>query len=137
VLKGAEARDGVEGSERLTRNTPRVVKVDVEPVTAAGRGLGRGQGDADPGRADAPDVVQQPAPPAAEVEYATTGFEAELLGDIVVLAALCLLQAQGKIAVELGSAEIGELSETEPDDAVSQRIGEIKVFAISAEPVAS
>jgi hypothetical protein len=48
-----------------------------------------------------------------------------------MLALLSGLEAQGEVAVELGAAEVRELTEAEPDDPVGQRIREVKVSAVS------
>jgi hypothetical protein len=42
-----------------------------------------------------------------------------------MLPALCLFEAEGEVAVELGAAEIGELAEAEPKDPVGQRVREV------------
>jgi len=91
-------------------------------MPAARRGLGRGQRDSDSARADAPAVVEQPSPPTAEIEYAPAGFETDLLRDIVVLTSLCVLQAEGEIAVELGAAEIRQLAQAEPKTSRCRRL---------------
>src|SRR5450755_1875801 len=48
-----------------------------------------------------------------------------------MLAPLGLLEAQGEVAVVLGAAEVRELSQTEPEDAIDQRIGELEILAVS------
>ena len=53
-----------------------------------------------------------------------------------MLATLGLLEAQGEIPVVLGAAEVRELSQTEPEDAIDQRIGELEIRAVShPEPI--
>ena len=130
MLEGAEARDGVERAEAVARDLPRVVEVDVEAVAPAGRRLRGGQGDADPGAASAADEVEQRAPAAAEVEHAPARSDPDLLGHVLVLAPLGLLEAQREVAVVLGSAEVRELSQAEPEDAIDQRVGELEVVAV-------
>src|ERR671911_2808784 len=130
VLEGAEARHGVERAEAVAGDLPRVVEVDVEAVPPAGRRLSGGQGDADSGAAPTPDEVQERAPPAAQVEHAPARSDPDLLGDVLVLAPLSLLEAQGKVTVVLRSAEVRELSQAEPEDPIDQRIGELEVLAV-------
>ena len=48
MLEGAEARDRVEGAERVAVDLQRVLEVHVQAVAPAGLGLRGGQGDADP-----------------------------------------------------------------------------------------
>jgi len=130
VLEGAQARDGVERAEVFAGDLPRVVEVHVEAVPPAGRRLRGGQGDAQPGAAPAPDEVKERAPAAAQVEHPPSRLDPDLLGHVGVLAPLSLLQAQREIAVVLGCAEIGELSQAEPEDAIDQRAGELEVVAL-------
>ena len=61
-------------------------------------------------------VVQQRAPAAAEVEHPPPGRDADLLGDVLVLAPLRLLEGEREVAVVLGAAEVGKLAEAEPED---------------------
>ena len=107
-----------------------VVQVDVEAVPPARRRLRRRQRDADPDAAAAADEIEQRAPAAAEVEHPPARPDPDLLGDVLVLAPLSLLEAQREVAVVLRPAEVGQLSETEPEDAVDQRIGELEVLAL-------
>ena len=130
VLEGAEARHRVERAEAVAGDLARVTEVDVQAVPPAGRRLRGGQGDADPDAAPAPDEVEQPAPAAAEVEHAPSRADPDLLGHVLVLAALSLLEAQGKVTVVLRSAEVRKLSETEPEDAIDQRIVELEIRAV-------
>ena len=106
------------------------MEVDVEAVPPAGRRLGGGQGDADPDAAPAPDEVEQPAPAAAQVEHAPSRADPDLLGHVLVLTALSLLEAQGEVTVVLRSAEVRELSQAEPEDAIDQRIVELEILAV-------
>ena len=130
MLERAEARDAVEHAEALARHLPRIEQVDVEPVPAARRRLRGGQGHADPGAAPAPDIVQQRTPPAAQVEHTPPRPDPDLLGHEGVLAPLSLLETQREVAVVLGSAEIRQLTQAEPEDAIDQRIGELEVLAL-------
>src|SRR3954451_6291954 len=130
VLEGAEAGDGVERAERVARDLAGVAQVHVEPVPLAGRLLGAREGHADARAALLPHEVEQRAPAAAEVEYAATGFDADLLRHVLVLAALRLLEGLREVAVVLRAAEVGELAEAEPEDAVDQRVGELEVLAL-------
>ena len=118
MLEAADARDGVERAEGVAGDPPRIVKVDVEAVPPARRHLRRGQRDADPRAAAVADEVQQRPPPAAEIEHPATGSDADLLGHVLVLAPLGLLEAQREITVVLGAAEVRELSQTKPEDAI-------------------
>ena len=68
------------------------------------------------------DEVQQRTPPAAEIQHAPAGSDADLLGDVLVLAPLSLLEAQRKVAVVLGSAEVRQLAQAQANDAIDQRI---------------
>jgi hypothetical protein len=99
-------------------------------LPAARRRLRGGQGHADPGAAPTPDVVQQRTPPAAEVEHAPPRPDSDLLGHEGVLAPLSLFETQRKVAVVLGSAEIRQLTQAEPEDTIDQRIGELEVLAL-------
>src|SRR5437588_3083997 len=97
----------------------------------AGGHLRGGQGDADTGAARVADEVQERPPAAAEIEHPAARPDAYLLGHILMLAPLGLLEAQGEITVVLGAAEVRELSQTEPEDAIDQRIGELEIRAVS------
>jgi hypothetical protein len=46
-----------------------------------------------------------------------------------VLAALGLLEAEREVAVELRAAEVRQLAQAEPEDAVGERVGEVEVAA--------
>jgi hypothetical protein len=48
-----------------------------------------------------------------------------------VFAPLSLLETQRKVTVVLRPAEIGEVPQAQPNDTIDQRIGELKVLAIS------
>ena len=74
---------------------------------------------------------KQRPPPAAEIEHPATRPDAYLLGHILMLAPLGLLEAQREITVVLGAAEVRELSQTEPEDAIDQRIRELEIRAVS------
>ena len=63
-------------------------------MTPAGRGLRRRQGHAHPGGAAIADRGQKRPPSTAQVQHATARLDADLLGYVVVLAALGLLEAQ-------------------------------------------
>ena len=130
MLKRAEARHGVERAEALPVDLARVLEVDLEPVPAAGRQLRRGQRHPHPGAAARPDVGEQRTPAATEVEQAPPRPDPDLLGHVVVLAPLRLLETQREVPVELRAAEIRQLTETEPDDPVGQRVGEVDVPAV-------
>ena len=92
-----------------------------------GRHLRRGQRDADPGATSVADEVQQRPPPTAEIEHAAARPDPDLLGDILMLAPLGVLEAQGEVAVVLRAAEVGELTQTQPKDPIDQRIGELEI----------
>ena len=113
------------GPKRLARQRARVEQPHVEPVAAARGGLRRGQRDADPGPALRAHVVQQRAPPAPEIEQPPAGPDPDLLGDVLVLAPLRLLEAAREVAVVLGPAEVRQLAEAEPEDAIDQRVREV------------
>ena len=130
VLERAEAGHRVEAAEVVGRDPPRVLEVDVQPVAPAGRRLRRGQGDPHAGGAPAAGEVEQRAPAAAQVEHAPPGPDPDLLGHVLVLAPLGLLEAEREVAVVLGSAEVGQLSQAEPEDAIDQRVGELEVVAV-------
>src|SRR5207245_1051811 len=103
---------------------PRILKMDVEAVTPTRRNLRRGQGHPDPNASAIANVVEQSAPATAQVEDPPTRADPKLLGHVVILASLRLFQAQREITVVLGAAEVGQLSQAQPNDAVGQRIGE-------------
>src|SRR5919109_1603205 len=105
------------------------MEADVEAVATAGDHLRRGQGHPEPRCADAPDVVEQASPPAAEIEDSPSRLDSDLLGHVVVLASLGLLEGQREVAVVLGSAEVGEFPQAETDHAIRQRVAEIDLLA--------
>src|SRR5439155_1490471 len=73
-------------------------------------------------------------PPApAQVEQPSAGPAPNLLGDVVVLASLSLFEAEGEVTVVLRAAEVGEVAQAEPKDAIDQRIGELEVLLVSHE----
>src|SRR5436305_2705699 len=103
----------------------------VQTVAPAGGELRLGKGDAHACRADVPDVVEQAAPAATEVEDPSPGGDPDLLSHVLVLAALSLLEGQREVAVVLRPAEIRELAQAQTDDAVGQRVAEIDVLLVS------
>jgi len=103
-------------------------------VLPAGLQLRRRQGHADPLPTALAVVGEQRPPAAAEIEQPPSRPDSDPLGDVIVLAALRLLEGQREVAVELGAAEIGELAEAEPEDPVDQRVREIEVTAIGDRP---
>src|SRR5215211_8420899 len=129
VLEGAEAGHCVEAAEAVAADLPSVLEVHVQAVPPAGRRLRRRKGDAHPAPATLADERQQRPPATAEVEHPPAGPDADLLGHVAVLAALSLLEAHGEVTVVLGPAEVRQLPETEPEDAVDQRVGEFEVLA--------
>jgi hypothetical protein len=48
-----------------------------------------------------------------------------------MLAPLGLLEAQREVTVVLGAAEVREFPQTEPEDAIDQRIRELQIRAVS------
>src|SRR5271155_2949722 len=88
------------------------------------------EGHAQPGGANISYELDQRSPPATEVENTPARSDPDQLSHILVLAVLSLEQAQGEVAVVLGSAEVSQLSQAEPEDAIGQRIGEVDVIAI-------
>ena len=134
MFKRAEARYGVEGAEAPPVDLARVLEVDLEPLPAASRQLRRGQRHPHPSPSARPDIGEQRSPAAAEVEQATLGPDPDLLGHVIVLAPLRLLEAEREVPIELRAAEIGQLTEAEPDKPVGQRVGEVDVLAIRHPP---
>ena len=130
MLERAEARNRPELSERLPADRTGVVKADVEPVPAAGGHLRGRQSHSEPGSADLANVVEQTAPATTEVQQSAIVGDPDLLGDVVVLAALSLLERKRKVTVVLCAAEIGQLAEREPDYAIGQRVAEVDVSAV-------
>jgi hypothetical protein len=51
-----------------------------------------------------------------------------------VLSPLRLLEAEREVSVVLGAAEIGQLSEAEPEDPVDQGVGEVEIRAVGDRP---
>src|SRR5215212_2584008 len=129
VLEGAQAGHRVEATEAVAADLPSVLEVHVQAVPPAGRRLRRRQGDAHPAPATLADEGQQWPPATAEVEHPPARPDTDLLGHVAVLAALSLLEAHGEVTVVLGPAEVRQLPETEPEDAVDQRVGEFEVLA--------
>jgi hypothetical protein len=105
--------------------------MDVEPVPPARRRLRRGQRDTDPGAAAAVDESEERAPATAEVQHAPSRPDPDLVGHVLVLALLSLFETEREVAVVLGPAEVGQLTETEPEDTIDQRIGELEIRAVS------
>jgi hypothetical protein len=70
-------------------------------------------------------------PPTAKIEHPAAWPDTDLLGHIVMLAPLCRLEAQREVTVVLGATEVGEFSQTEPEDAIDQRISELLIRAVS------
>jgi hypothetical protein len=138
VLKRPEARDRIKPAKGLARHPTRVANVDVEAVATASCCLSRGQRYAQPARADVTNVVQQPAPTTAEIKHPSPRPNPDLLGHVLVFAALRLLKAQREVAVVFGSAEVRQLAQAESNDPISQRIGEVQVLTVghgSARPL--
>ena len=131
MLEATDTRHGVERAEAVAGDLTRVVQVDVEPVPPTGSHLRGGQRDADPGATPGADEIQQRPPAAAEIEHPAARPDAYLLGHILMLAPLGLLEAQGEVTVVLRAAEVRELSQTEPEDAIDQRVGELEIRAVS------
>jgi hypothetical protein len=131
VLEGAQARHGVERAKALGGDLPRILEVDVQAVAPARSDLRGGQGDAHPGGTLIASEVQERPPATPEVEHPSAGADAYLLGYVVVLAPLSLLKTERKIAVVLGSTEVRELPQAEPEDAIDQRIRELEICAVS------
>ena len=127
MLKRAETCHGFELAEALPVDLARVLKIDLEPVLATGRQLRRGERHPHAVPAALPGVGKQRTPAATEVEQAAPRPDPDLLGHVLVLAPLRLLEIQREIPVELRAAEIGQLTETEPDDPIGQRVGEVGV----------
>ena len=95
------------------------MEVDIEAVPPAGRACA---GQVTPTRcAAAADEVEQRAPAAAQVEQAPPGSDPDLLGHVLVLAPLGVFEAQREVTVVLGAAEVRELSQAVPEDAIDQR----------------
>ncbi len=99
-------------------------------MAVAGLHLRRGQGHPDAGGPGAADGVEQRTPPAAEVEHSPARLEPDLLRHVLVLAPLGLLEGQREVTVVLRSAEVRQLAQAEPDDAVGQRVAEVEVLAL-------
>src|SRR2546429_695808 len=103
--------------------------MDVETVPPTGSHLLGGQRDTHPVAPVVADEVQQRPPAAAEIEHPAARPDADLLGHVLMLAPLGLLEAQREVTVVLGAAEVRELSQAEPEDAIDQRIGELEIRA--------
>ena len=130
MLKRAQARHGVKLSERVAGHLACVTEVHVQAMAPAGGDLGLRQRDPDAACAALPDVVEQRAPPTPEIQHPPACLDPDLLGDVLTLASLSLLQRQRKIPVVLGAAEVRHLPKTETEDAIDQRISEIKLSAV-------
>jgi hypothetical protein len=130
VLERAEAGRGVEPAEGVGRHEARVLQVDVEPMVPAGGRLRGGQCDAHAFGPPAPDEVQQRAPAATQVEDPAPGSDAYVVRHVLVLAPLGLFEAEREVTVLPGAAEVSELSQAQPEDAVDQGVGELEVGAV-------
>ena len=130
MLKRPQARHGIKAAKTLAADVPRILEVDLEAVLAAGRQLGRGQGDPHPRAAASPSVCQQWTPATAEVQQPASRPDPDLGRHIVMLAPLRLLEAEREVPIEFGAAEIRQLTQAEPDDPVGEGIGEVDVAAI-------
>lgn len=82
--------------------------------------LCRGQRHPDPDPTARPGVGKQRSPTTAEIQQAAPRSDPDLLGHVVMLAPLRLLETKREVPVKLRAAEIGQLTEAEPDDPVSQ-----------------
>jgi hypothetical protein len=102
---------------------------------AATRGeLGARERHADAVGSAVADEVQQRPPSASEIEDPPAGLDPDLLGDVLVLAALGLLEREREVAVVLRPREVRQLAEAEPEDLVGKRVGELEVAALGDPP---
>ena len=130
VLEGAEARDGVERAEGLGGHLARVVDVNLEAVSPACPRLGGRQRDANPSSAPPADEGKQRPPSASQVEQAPARSDPDLVGHVFVLAPLRLFEAQIEVPVVLGAAEVRQLAQAEPENAIDQRVVELEILAV-------
>src|ERR1700733_1316647 len=130
MLKRAEARDGVERAEAFPIDLTGVLEVDLKSVPAASSQLRRGQRHPHAGPAARPGVGEQRPPAATEIEQASPWPDPDLFGHVLVLAPLRRLEAERKVTVKLGAAEIGQLPQAEADDPIRQRVGEVGVPSV-------
>jgi hypothetical protein len=130
LRESAKARHGVEPAKAVGGEQPRVEKAHVEAMAPTRGVLRARQGDTQSGGATIAREVEQQPPPASEVEHTPARADPDLLSHVLVLSMLGLLQAHREVAVVLGCAEIGEVSQAEPKDSVRQRIGEVDVMAV-------
>jgi hypothetical protein len=84
--------------------------VNIEAAPSTGRRLRGRQGDAKPRPAPFAHVLEQCAPAAAQIKFASARTDIDLLTDVVVLAPLGLLEAQREVTVLVGAAEVRELA---------------------------
>src|ERR1700678_2717833 len=115
MLECTEARHRVKRAEAFPFDLTCVLEVALDPFLAASRHLRRGQRHPHSVPAASPGVGQQRAPAATEVEQASSRPDPDLFGHVVGLATLRLLEGEREAAVELRAAEIGQLTEAEPD----------------------
>src|SRR4051812_37681297 len=99
----------------------------IETVTSTGFELGAQERHADARTSPLPDRVQQGSPTAAEVEQASTGSDPDPLRHVVVLASLRRFEAEREVAVVLRTAEVGQLTQAQPEHPIDERIGELEV----------
>jgi hypothetical protein len=64
--------------------------------------------------------MEQRPPAAAKIQQPAAGADPNPLGHVLVLSPLRVLQRERKIAVILRAAEIGQLAEAEPEEAINQ-----------------
>jgi len=105
VLERAEARHRVERAERVPPDFERIHDPDIETIPAAGRRLSAGERHAGALRAQLPQIVEERAPAATEVEDAGAGPNGQTLGHVGVLAALRGRLGWNPAAIARGVAE--------------------------------
>jgi hypothetical protein len=130
MLERAKARHGVERAKALPVDVTRVLEVDLESVPATRPQLRRGERHPYRRPTARPGIAEQRTPSATEVEQSPPRPDPDLVGHIIVLASLRLFETEREVAVEHRATEIGQLTEAEPDNPVSQRVREVGVPAV-------
>ena len=134
MLERSEARHGVERAKARPVDLTRVLEVDLEPVPATGPQLRRGERHPHRHATARLGIREQRTPPATQVEQSPPRPDPDLVGHVIVLAPLRLLELEREVPVEHRAAEIGQLTEAEPNNPVSQRVREVGVPAVRHPP---
>jgi hypothetical protein len=109
--------------------------MNVQSMAPACSRLRGREGHPDPLGTAPPRVVKQCAPPTSEVEDAPSGADADHFGDVIVLAALSLLEGQREVPVVFGAAEVSQFTKTPPKYSIDCGVRELDVYTVSHDRI--